>query len=589
MTATHLLAALLVLLNANTLACPVQPHAVIINGVSEPFVDDMATLNFGWKLRCISDVHNSCVNVFNITQLEFKLELSSSLSFSSLIWETGVVPSAVSRILYSGPRLESSSSYFLRVTTTAQYNNQTKCVASTIANFHTALVLAGSGDVWESAKWLQRDHFQPQTDCEFYDAHPVPLFRRDFNLPDIPASARLYVVGLGYATVYVNAEQLRPDTFLDTPWSEFNKTIYYSALHVPPSLFRSGHNVIGVEVGNGYWNPLPLRMWGSLDLRNTLAIGQPTLKLRLEIYLHDGSLAVVDTSTIDNWRVGKGSIIRNNVYLGEHYDARREVHNWSSPSFQLPASWTQPVIATAAEEPKGALRLVQIPQVKSQEIVRPVDTWIQRNPDGPVFMVDFGINFSGVINFTLPARSCASGDKIRFRYGEVTYPNRTINVMTSVAGQVKVGNGGPCAPYVAYQGDIYVCSLHAGNGAASFSYRPKYTWHAFRFLEVSVPSYLLPKLLPSNFFGIRLQNDVRQHSVWNSSNALLNSIHKMTVNSYRNNFIGGVQTDCPHRERFGYGGDVHASAEAALLNFDVINFYQKRMVDFSDAQRSNGT
>src|SRR5262249_12009634 len=49
-----------------------------------------------------------------------------------------------------------------------------------------------------------------------------------------------------------------------------------------------------------------------------------------------------------------------------------------------------------------------------------------------------------------------------------------------------------------------------------------------------------------------------------------------------------VQSDCPHREKFGYGGDLVATAEAFAWNFDMATFYAKVAQDFADAQRPNG-
>lgn len=42
-----------------------------------------------------------------------------------------------------------------------------------------------------------------------------------------------------------------------------------------------------------------------------------------------------------------------------------------------------------------------------------------------------------------------------------------------------------------------------------------------------------------------------------------------------------IQSDCPHRERFGYGGDAFATAEAVMLNFDMHNFYASRPLSLS--------
>src|ERR1022692_4728021 len=49
-----------------------------------------------------------------------------------------------------------------------------------------------------------------------------------------------------------------------------------------------------------------------------------------------------------------------------------------------------------------------------------------------------------------------------------------------------------------------------------------------------------------------------------------------------------VESDCPHREKFGYGGDIVAAGEMAMLNFDMAAFYGKAVADLADAVRPNG-
>jgi alpha-L-rhamnosidase len=39
-----------------------------------------------------------------------------------------------------------------------------------------------------------------------------------------------------------------------------------------------------------------------------------------------------------------------------------------------------------------------------------------------------------------------------------------------------------------------------------------------------------------------------------------------------------VQSDCPHRERLGYGGDALMSGETLISNFDMALFYEKRLL-----------
>ena len=49
-----------------------------------------------------------------------------------------------------------------------------------------------------------------------------------------------------------------------------------------------------------------------------------------------------------------------------------------------------------------------------------------------------------------------------------------------------------------------------------------------------------------------------------------------------------VQSDCPHREKFGYGGDMVAASEMGILNFDMARFYAKAVWDLAEAVRPNG-
>ena len=42
----------------------------------------------------------------------------------------------------------------------------------------------------------------------------------------------------------------------------------------------------------------------------------------------------------------------------------------------------------------------------------------------------------------------------------------------------------------------------------------------------------------------------------------------MTRRTFLSNLFS-VQSDCPHREKFGYGGDIVATSDALMLNFDM--------------------
>jgi alpha-L-rhamnosidase len=71
------------------------------------------------------------------------------------------------------------------------------------------------------------------------------------------------------------------------------------------------------------------------------------------------------------------------------------------------------------------------------------------------------------------------------------------------------------------------------------------------------------------------------------SNPLLNNIQKICLRTFHSNTMT-VQSDCPHRERFGYGGDICATSEAFMMNFDMAGFYAKTVRDWGDSIQPNG-
>ena len=83
-------------------------------------------------------------------------------------------------------------------------------------------------------------------------------------------------------------------------------------------MLRQGDNAIGAMLGNGWNNPLPLEMWGRINLRDHLLTGRPRLIAQLEIEYENGTRQVVATD--ETWAHHPGPIQRNSVYLGEEYE-----------------------------------------------------------------------------------------------------------------------------------------------------------------------------------------------------------------------------------------------------------------------------
>jgi len=132
-------------------------------------------------------------------------------------------------------------------------------------------------------------------------------------------------------------------------------------------------------------------------------------------------------------------------------------------------------------------------------------------------------------------------------------------------------------------------SLSSLPGSGSESYTPQFTYHAFQYAQVDnwpVATHGAPTV--DDFEARALRSDVEVATAVSSSSPVLDAIDEMTRNAFKANWAQGIQSDCPGRERLGYGGDVLASAGGGLSQFDSGSFYRKRADDYAESQMSNG-
>ncbi len=486
------------------------------------------------------------------------------------LWDSGKVVSGQSvHVVYGGRPLMSRAVCSWKVRVWDREGRVSPWSAP--ARWEMALVEPGD---W-TATWVNDGKPNPTSDEAFYENDPAPLFRREFALTAPVRRARLYVTGLGYYEAFLNGVRVG-DQVLDPGWTMYGKRVFYSTYDVT-SQVRQGRNCIGVTLGNGWYNPLPLRMWGNLNLRDHLAIGRPRFIAQLEIDLADGSRrSIVSDGT---WRVADGPLVFNSVYLGEVYDARLEPEGWALPGFDDRA-WRR---AAPAAGQVGPLRAQPQPPIRVTATFDPVAV---SEPTPGVFVFDMGQNFAGWARLALDA---PEGTRITLRYGELLNADGTLNPLTSVAGQIKGRRktkdggsekiGGAGSPDVAWQQDTFVAS-----GRGREVYTPRFTFHGFRYVEVAghpgKPSLDAMK-------GLRLSADVKEAGSFTSSSELLNRIQEMTRRTFLSNLFS-VQSDCPHREKFGYGGDIVATSDAMMLNLDMSGFYEKSVADWTDSARADG-
>lgn len=412
----------------------------------------------------------------------------------------------------------------------------------------------------QHAEWITDAANLPVADSLMYGDSPAPLFRKEFSVSKEIKSATLNITAAGYYIASINGNNIGKN-YLDPAWTNYRKRIYYSQYDLTPDIIQ-GINCLGITLGNGFYNPLPLRMWGSRNLREYLPTGKPVSIATLRIEYLDGSSEEINTDR--TWKHSYGPVLKNSVYLGEVYDAQKEIPCWNKPGFD-DNKWKESIENAG---PGGCLKKAFFPPVQVTGIQKPVAVL---SPGKDTCIIDMGVNFTGLYSIKLKGQK---GDTITFRFGEKLHNNGSLNPLTQVCGQIKnKGTGGPGSPDIAWQTDSYIF----GN-EREVVFTPGFTFHIYRYIEITGLKYEPEK---NDVAGIIINTNVENGNSFTSSSVLINSIQEATRKTFLNNLIS-VQSDCPGREKFGYGGDLNSTCEAYINNFDMQTFYRKTVYDWID-------
>lgn len=505
------------------------PAQLTCEYMSNPNCLDVKRPRFSWILQ------SSDLNKYGQKQSAYRILVSSSKSNldnnKGDMWDSKWIKSDNSQLIeYSGNGLSSDKRYYWKVIIKDELGIESDY--SSMAEWSTGLF---SHNEW-TAQWIGTSEvYDPAKGSnKMYD----PWFRKSFVLSDKPASATLFVASVGYHEVYVNGQKIG-DHVLAPVATDHTKRARYIAYDIAPAL-QSGNNAITIWLGTSWSIFAP---YATADKpRSPLVIAQGDIynskNKRLMRIKTDESWKTHPSPNklIGNWGFGVGG------YGGEIWDANKEVVGWNLSDFN-DSQWNNVNIFT----PDLLLSAQQAETNKLFDVIYPID--IKERPDGS-YRVDMGVNFAGWTEINVNG---TPGDTVHFLYSEREQDDVTFNLHSA-----------------------FVIN-ESGKGV----FRNHFNYSSGRWINIKGLSNSPNK---DDIKGWMVRTDFPDATSFESSNDLQNWIYNTVNWTFENLSIGGYIVDCPQRERFGYGGDAHATSETGLLNYKLGAFYTKWLEDWRDVQ-----
>jgi alpha-L-rhamnosidase len=355
----------------------------------------------------------------------------------------------------------------------------------------------------------------------------APYVRKTFDLTAIPTSALATVNVMGFYELYVNGKKVGPN-ILGPALTNYGKRSLYETYDLVPYL-RKGRNCIA--------------LWLSRGWRDT-----PIARLQLDMVVGGRPLRM---ATDGEWRLkSSGRTILGpwqwNNMGGEQVDARLDDPRWADPATSdsdwLPVTEVAaPAIPAEAQKCPPMRVLKTIPAVSCSKLA-----------DGS-YQMDFGTQLTGWLKLRL--RGQAAGHTITIEYADKLEPLQTFSQL-----------------------DRFIC---AGKPLDEFC--SKFNYHGFRWAIIKGLA-TAPELADAE--ALLIGADFETRGGFACSSEQLNRMHQVNLWTIQCLSQSGFLSDCPHRERLGYG-DGQVSIESCMMNFMMQPFYSKWSTDWVDGADPN--
>ena len=432
--------------------------------------------------------------------------------------------------------------------------------------------------------------------------NPAELMRTTFNISgalQLIESAVIYTSGVGWVETYINGHATAPDERLNPGRTRLDIRQLYVA-HDVTALLHEGTNVVGVLLGQGWQQMMPDGGGGQLHT--------PVGRVLLSIKTADGHAHVTSS---ESWMGSRdGPILRNNIYMGETYDARREMVNWSTAGFAIDSKkWICVRSVDEFRSTRYTLTWQPFPPIRALQLYTALSITPIKLSTETVYVFKFPQNAAGWSKLTLP--TCPQGTIVRMYFSENVCGSSTRWSAGCTVGQFpgegKAGSvdqrnlGGAQG-----QHNTYICK---GAAAGMEEYEPHFMYTGHQYVELhgypGTPSLgsLLQRVVHSDVESTALTPAGARtvprlaagHISFGSSSshssppqksevADLNQISQMARWTLINT-LHSVPEDCDQRnERWGWQADASVAAEANFYYHDVGSLYTTWLRSIRDVQ-----
>jgi alpha-L-rhamnosidase len=365
-----------------------------------------------------------------------------------------------------------------------------------------------------------------------------PAVKQGVVVPSIK-SARLYATALGTYEFFINGRRVGEDV-MAPGWTDYRERVLYQSYDVT-RLLNHGWNAMWALLAPG-WYSTPLQ-W--LQQPNNYGDTPPAVRAQLRIEYIDGRVEWVVTDT--NWLANTSFIRHSELYDGETQDLLHHRPLWGEDNFYS-REWNK---AIAIKPKTMAIEAQNFEPIREEKSIPALK---MTEPKPGVYIYDFGQNMAGVEKLSV---SGPAGTDVQVRTGEVLNPDGTLyteNLRTAKAT------------------DHFILSGKSTYGAGPDELMPQFTFHGFRYLEITGLKDA-PKL--GDVSALVLHTGFPFTAELKTGNEMVNKLWSNILWGQRSNFVG-LPTDCPQRdERLGWMADAQVFWRAASYNADLAAFTRK--------------